>query len=432
MPTVCRALRFRLSGELPPSLRLVLNDYRVLVNEVLREALLTGKTARGSMSRYARDRALVHQFTGNHAIVASAIALSLVKSHRSRLRRGLPSKVPYVRRPFLRTTPETFHFDVDSGKARLSLRNGEWCSFFVTVAPFHREVLAPLDVRVKQLHVSEQGVVLYLEKSVPEPFEPAALLALDSNESSLDGVTVTPVQTRAAHVPFPDVRVVQARHSKRRRDLQRRKARDRRVARKLLGKEGRREHHRIESRLHILSKRLVQGAVRAHAAIALEDLARLPRPRRWSRTAGGPFPMRSGPRLRRRLSSWPRRELHRQIEYKAAERGVPIYWVNPFRTSTTCPRCGVFNGPRSRVGTVFDCASCHWSLDRQLNAGANIAQTVLRDFGRAELGGPRLDLDALSKDARRPRYPFEKSRGQGRSGGRGRDDIRLPGNRGSS
>jgi IS605 OrfB family transposase len=431
MPTVVRSLRLPLLGGLPPSLLPVLRDYRVLVNEVLREALLTGKTARGSMSRFARDRAFVHQFTGQHAVVASEIALSLAKSHRVRLRRGVLSEVPYVRRPFLRTNRLTFHLDRGSGKVRLSLRSGEWCSFLVGIAPYHLELLARAGVRIKQLHVSEAGVVLFLEKTVPEPFEPTSLLALDTNECSLDGVTVTPSESRAVQVPFPEVRVVQGRHSKRRRDLQRRKARDRRVARKLLGKDGRREHHRVESRLHALSKRLVEAAARAHAAIALEDLTRLPRPRRRSWKKGGPLPRRSGPSLRRRFSSWPRRELHRQLAYKAAEHGVPVYWVNPFRTSTTCPRCGEYHGPRSRVGTVFDCASCHWRMDRQLNAGANIAQTVLRDYGRAELGGLRLALDALSEDARRPRYPFEKSSRHGQSGGRGRDRPRPPGDRGS-
>jgi len=58
-------------------------------------------------------------------------------------------------------------------------------------------------------------------------------------------------------------------------------------------------------------------------------------------------------------------------------------------------------------------------MDRQLNAGLNVGRTALREI--PELGGLRLDLDALSDDAMRPRYPFEESDGHGRSGGRGRD-----------
>jgi predicted RNA-binding Zn-ribbon protein involved in translation (DUF1610 family) len=76
-----------------------------------------------------------------------------------------------------------------------------------------------------------------------------------------------------------------------------------------------------------------------------------------------------GRRMRRRLSSWPQRELHRQIEYEAEERGVPTIQVDPRYTSKTCPRCGEVKERRSRVGRAFDCDECGWRLDRQLNAG---------------------------------------------------------------
>jgi transposase len=79
---------------------------------------------------------------------------------------------------------------------------------------------------------------------------------------------------------------------------------------------------------------------------------------------------------------------------------------------------------------VFECPGCHWRMDRQLNAGVNIGGIVLRDYGRAELAGLRLDLDALSEEAMRPLYPFERSDGHGRSGGRGRDEFGPTGNRG--
>ncbi len=365
------------------------------------------------MSRFARDRAFVHHLTGQHAVVAANIALSLVRAHRTRVRRGGSASVPYVRRRFLRTNTTTFHFDPDSGKIRLSLRNGEWCSWFVEVAPYHREVLAAPETRIKQLHVNEERVVLYLERVAPDPYAPQSLLALDTNESSLDGVFVADRKTEWVQAPFPEVREVQARHVARRRYLATKKAHDRRVGRRLLEREGRRERHRIRSRLHVLSKRLVEEAMRRRSAIALEDLSRLPPSRR-----------RASSRFRRRLSSWPRGELHRQIEYKAAERGVPVYWVNPFRTSISCPRCGEITRPRSRVGTTFDCAHCGWSKDRQLNAGANVARTVLRET--PELGGLRLDLDALSHDVMRPLYPAEPSVRQGRSGRRGRASILGP------
>lgn len=289
MPSVARCLVLPLRGELPASLLAVLRDYRLLVNEVIREALLSGKTARGSLSRFARDRAFLYQFTGQHAVVAAEIGVSLANPQRRRLRNGLLTRVPYVRRPFLRTNPRTFHFDLASGKVRLSLRKGEWCSFVVEVAPYHRGILGAANVRVKQLHVTPDRVVLFLEKDVREPFAPTSLLALDTNESSLDGVEVSPARAHTVQVTFPELRSIQLRSFNRRRYLQRKKSHDRRVARTLLASSGRREYHRIVSRLHDLSRGLVDVAALHQAAIALEDLTHLPRPRPriWRRADHG-------------------------------------------------------------------------------------------------------------------------------------------------
>ena len=376
------------------------------------------------MNRYARDRAFHHRLTGDHAVAAAAISLSVAKGHRRRLRVGETSAIPWVRRAFLRTGPKTFHLDPSTGRVRLSLRNGEWASFQLHLAPYHLERLAAPDTRVKQLHLTARHAVLFLESPAPVPFAPTSLLALDTNESSLDGVTVTAGGTAPARVGFRDVALIQVRHAGRRRRLAKKKATDRRVGRRLLAREGRRERNRVRSRLHALTRKLVDAAVHHRAALVLEDLSRLPQPRRRRKARGSaPRPRfkPSSSRFRRRLSSWPRGELHRQLAYKAAERGVTLYKVNPYRTSVTCPRCGGLTYPRSRVRPKFTCASCGWSLDRQINAGVNLARTVLRDYGRTELGGLRLDLDALSQEVVRPRYPFAKSKGQGRSVRRGRE-----------
>ena len=79
--------------------------------------------------------------------------------------------------------------------------------------------------------------------------------------------------------------------------------------------------------------------------------------------------------MNRRLSCWPRSEIHRQIEYKAALAGVPIIKVNPQWTSKTCPACGARR--RDRVGKEFVCLMCDWEMDRQINAGVNILKTAI-------------------------------------------------------
>ncbi|MCI4341796.1 MAG: hypothetical protein L3K11_05450 [Thermoplasmata archaeon] len=186
-------------------------------------------------------------------------------------------------------------------------------------------------VTLKQIHLTPSRLVLILGNEMPEPYLPDSLYAFDTNESSLDGVRVraaapsdgrrstftefTPkayqplpahlANARLCRIRFPELRAIQSRHFALRRKLSRKKAHDGRVRRRLLRQQGWREHHRIESRLHALSLHLVERAAREHAAIALEDRTGM-LSKRWA-TA----------QARRRLSSWPRRELHRQIAYKA-------------------------------------------------------------------------------------------------------------------
>jgi len=194
------------------------------------------------------------------------------------------------------------------------------------------------------------------------------------------------------------VRQIQATHFRRRRRLARQKAHDRRVQRKLLAREGKRERNRVRQRLHLTSKLLVDTAKAFGSAIVLESLT-LHASRGRSR------------RMNRRLSSWPRGEIHRQIEYKAALAGVPIIKVNPQWTSKTCPVCGARR--RDRVGKDFVCLVCDWEMDRQINAGLNILKTALTS-NEALARAVRFQPGALRHDAVIPLYDLLREGGGAR------------------
>ncbi|HXQ49232.1 MAG TPA: hypothetical protein VN842_05620, partial [Thermoplasmata archaeon] len=111
-------------------------------------------------------------------------------------------------------------------------------------------MLADPTHRVTQVYIGLHRVVLVYTQKGPEPYIPTSLVALDTNESSLDGVQVTPESAGYVRLLFPEIRELQFRHVGRRRYLGRKKAHDRRTSRRLLGREGMRERHRIQSRLH--------------------------------------------------------------------------------------------------------------------------------------------------------------------------------------
>ena len=391
-----------------------MGDFRLMVNRGVREALEKNLTAKGSLTKFSQNLARDYRINGSHARTAMETALSLDKSHRRRICKGKGGKVPYCLKSFLNADDQTFHLDPLTGHVRLSLRNGEWAGFDLRLSDYHRATLA--SGKVKQMRLRPDRAVVVIEKGVPAPYDPKALLALDTNESSLDGVVITAEAATPVTIPYPDVRRVQHVHFYRRRKLGRKKAHDRRVGRKLGGREGKRERDRVNQRLHLVSKGVVEEAKSQQAAIVLEDL-HLPK-------GGG-----RGRKMHRRLSIWPQRELHHQIEYKAEEQGVPIIKVNPAWTSKSCPKCGEQKEPRSRVGRVFVCEACGWRCDRQLNAGLNICRTVLREPPEgalnAGLRGLRLDPDALPHDVRRLLYSPGNAGAHGRSGREGRNLVGL-------
>jgi len=71
--------------------------------------------------------------------------------------------------------------------------------------------------------------------------------------------------------------------------------------------------------------------------------------------------------------SWTFGQLGRFIEYKAAERGIAVVYVDPRHTSQRCPRCG-FVARGNRKGHVFRCVSCGFVGHADIVAATNIRQ----------------------------------------------------------
>ncbi len=397
-PAIVRALVFLVDlDHLPAGLRALLPEYRRMVNETIRAGLASGATSRFALTRLVySDLSAQHKGLSSYVVQAISDALAILHAHRKRARRGRASRPPYVTRLFLKAAAGSFHFDSASGNVRVSVGSGSWVAFTVPVSSWHRAQLEVAGAKPVLLTIKPGKIVITTSRAAPAPFEPEAVLALDTNEESLDGVLASGERADLARIPLGDVRAVQARHFVRRQRLAAKKANDRRVKRRLLGREGKRESDRVKSRLHLVSKGLVRAAKDRNAAIVLEDLTGI---RRFF-----------SPRLNRRLSAWPHRELHRQIAYKAQAAGVPVVVVNPHLTSQKCAACG-WTGKRSKTRTsarrterVYVCGNpeCGWKADRQFNAGVNILRTALTE--RPGLGGGRFDLDALSHDVMNPLY----------------------------
>ncbi len=96
---------------------------------------------------------------------------------------------------------------------------------------------------------------------------------------------------------------------------------------------------------HCISKKLVQKAVVARKALALEDLSGI-RERTTVRRAN-----------RYERHSWAFFQLRQYITYKAAWTGIPVHLVDPKNTSRTCPQCGYVSKANRKTQAVFACTN---------------------------------------------------------------------------
>ena len=373
---------FRLDADLPSEAKSLLEDFRLAVNNAVRVGLQARVTSRNALNRIAyKDFRQEHpRMYAKHLVSAFEVAGGVLKNYRRRVRKGVACKVPYVKRLMMKAENQAYKLDRESGTIDLPIRAGCHVKLNLVVSQYHRKYMDDPTLSLGSLTLFSDRVIITFRKCVPAPYTPASVLSLDTNERSLDGVFVDSDSEASVSVKaeFPDVAIIQQRHHDRRRRLQKKKAHDRRTARNLCKREGTREHHRIEYRLHQVANAVLSFAEDKKSAVVLEDLTGI----RYKR----------GKDMNRRLSLWPRRKLHSIIEYKAQWRGVPVFKVDPRNSSRKCPACGRIQD--SRMGAEFVC-DCGWHLDRHINASINLLQTAISN-GMA--GGLRFDPGAFQHD----------------------------------
>jgi len=316
---------FYLESDLPFEARCLLEDFRLAVNNAIRAGLQARVTSRNALTKLAyKDFREQHpRMYAQHLVSAFEVAGSVLKNHRIRVRKLVTWRIPYVKRVMMKAENQAYKLDRKTGVIDLPIRAGCHVEVRLVVSQYHRKYLDDMTLSLGSLTVLPDRVIVAFRKDAPKPFAPESALSLDTNERSLDGVFVEGDVAKAVKAEFPEVAIIQQRHHDRRKRLQKKKAHDRRISKRLCRREGTREHHRIDHRLHEVANSVLKFAEERKSAIVLEDLTGIKSKR--------------SKELNRRLSMWPRRRLHQIIEYKAQWKGIPVVKVDPRNSSRTCP-----------------------------------------------------------------------------------------------
>jgi putative transposase len=377
-----KSVVFPLAAPLPSEAVFLLQDFRLAVNNAVRFGILARASSRNALSKLAyKDFRAEHPgMYSQHLVCAFEVAGAVLKNYRRRLKAGKDARTPYVKRLMMKVENQAYKLDRENGVVDLPIKAGCHVELGLVVSRYHRRYLDDSSLTLGSLTLMPDRVLICFRREAPRPYTPKAALSLDTNEGSLDGIFVKARRKKVVpiKVDYSDIPVIQQRHHERRKRLQKKKAHDRRTSRNLCFREGRRERHRVEYRLHQVADAVLEFAETNRSSIILEDLTGL-----------GP---KGGKALKRRISSWPRRRLHQMIEYKSQWRGIPLVKVDPRNSSRTCPICGKIR--KSRIGEVFEC-ECGWCLDRHINASVNLLQTAC---SKGLAGGLRFSPGAFQHD----------------------------------
>ncbi|MEK6911325.1 MAG: hypothetical protein AABX36_00785, partial [Candidatus Thermoplasmatota archaeon] len=185
---IVRSLVFPIDS-LAPGLRWLLGEFRLIVNRSIRTALREDIRSRYRLSSVAyRALSVDHDLYKQYIPSAFEVTIAVLKNYRRRVRQGKRANVPYLRRLFLKAENQSYRLDRATGRLRIPVRRGEHVDIDLPCSEWHRAILSDPSWGLGSLTVTPNRIIVAVRKAAPEPYEPLAAIALDTNEVSLDGV----------------------------------------------------------------------------------------------------------------------------------------------------------------------------------------------------------------------------------------------------
>src|SRR5207245_11534964 len=117
-------------------------QFRFLVNESIRIALSEDIRSRARLTRAAYKN-LSARYAVYKQYIPSAfeVALSVLKAHRRRMRKGKRSSIPFLRRLLLKAENQSYWLDRETGRIRIPIRGTEGGQLHLPISEWHRSIL---------------------------------------------------------------------------------------------------------------------------------------------------------------------------------------------------------------------------------------------------------------------------------------------------
>ncbi len=258
-----------------------------------------------------------------YKLCAISKAAGILAARKKSIRRGYPTRDPYVSNPLLTSC---YRFKILDGNLHIPV--GPRHVERIPLNTHTMQILSDSNLRTCSFTLTQQSLSLCISKEVEHMRNLASLVGVDRN---LNNLTVG----NSSEITYYDMSVATEIAKTTRSIIRSFKRNDTRISRMLTSKYGERRKNRVRQLLHRVSKQVVDSALKKKQGIAFEDvrgIRRLYRKGNWQSR-----------NCRATMNGWPFHEIKRQIEYKAAWAGVPVITLTNSETRGTsrlCPKCG--------------------------------------------------------------------------------------------
>ena len=332
----------------------LLEQFRRMINDSIRIGLNEHTTSLRSLSVKAYQQLRIYDVPSRYRLSAMSKASGILRNYRKMIRKKLDVKIPYASRL---TLADYYDCRIQNGQLRMLI--GKKRYFFIPLTTHTQAVISGYTVISVTLTACTLSISFSKETDVTEPTE---LIGIDRN---LNNVTFATDKGKIRRFDLSEATKIKATYRTVKSHLKRK---DLRIRTRIYRKYGRKQRNRVNQRLHLVSKQIVSEAKTNNQGIVMENLKGI---RKLYRKGNG-----QGSEYRSRLNSWSFYELQRQIEYKAKWEGIPVFYVNPQKTSSVCAICG---SPITEcIERKVWCGRCQKLVDRDENAALNIVKRGVR------------------------------------------------------
>ncbi|MEM2220913.1 MAG: zinc ribbon domain-containing protein [Ignisphaera sp.] len=269
---------------------------------------------------------------------------------------------PVLRRLTARIDRYDYRLDLDGGVLTLKIHDGREVKLRLLTSTERVEKFGSWSSYEIAVKVVEDGiyVAIYFRKTV-KPRRTRTVMTIDVN---FDNITLavfvpggellklkrykTPLRRMLTHRIW--IERIQKRYSRSWRFIK--------GVRRAIRRHGERIKSIAWDYAHKIGDSIAELASRYSSIVVLENLNNL-----RDRVNGGSS-------LNKKLSLWFYRRIQFTINYETLERGFVARYVNPGKTSSTCPRCG--SRLKDNGGRVLRCPRCGFTGDRDVVACINL------------------------------------------------------------